>query len=330
MNDLIREFPQDIFLEIVDFCNATCKLCDYSRLNNLKKKKSFISLKAIQKIAEQIGHRDIDIYFQSGEPLLHPSFVMITNLIKRKCPNARLHLTTNGSLLSKHFHLLDSLSTITFSIDGLWHTSSTIRCLPSQQNEVKNFLRKSNISKKWGVSLVIQADNIDEIEDYCKYWIRQNTHYINIIHPHGTSLEHANEFNRLSIGYTGRRHHWNQKEVNKIDLFLLFNQLSKISSISEKINIYPKLSWEELINFYNGTLSKKGWCCHKPWQSIEILANGAIVLSSLCADLDLGNIFNENVSILKSWHSPILSDFREKLKQSGAFPICQRCCGYNL
>jgi MoaA/NifB/PqqE/SkfB family radical SAM enzyme len=120
MFKVTQGFPRQIFLEIINFCNAGCRLCDYSRLSNISRKNSFMLLKAIEKIAEQIGEREIDIYFQSGQPLLHPFFTEITRRIKQACPHSRLHLSTNGSLLSRHSHFLDNLSTISFSIDGFW------------------------------------------------------------------------------------------------------------------------------------------------------------------------------------------------------------------
>ena len=84
-----------VYLEITDSCNLNCPFCTYEKSNH------FLSLAEIDDYTDQIRDYTDYIYLHIlGEPLLHPDFNEILDLLDRK--GFRLQLVTNGTLLDRH------------------------------------------------------------------------------------------------------------------------------------------------------------------------------------------------------------------------------------
>lgn len=88
-----------IYLEITDACNLNCPFCTY------EKGHSFMSLDKIEDYIRQIKPFCSYIYLHIlGEPLLHPDFEKILEVLDANKMN--LQLVTNGTLLDKYPDLL--------------------------------------------------------------------------------------------------------------------------------------------------------------------------------------------------------------------------------
>ena len=88
-----------IYLEITNSCNLNCKFCTYDKGNN------FLSYQQISNCIEQIKPHCNYIYLHIlGEPLLHPNFNEILDLLDSK--DMYLQLVTNGTLLNKYPDIL--------------------------------------------------------------------------------------------------------------------------------------------------------------------------------------------------------------------------------
>lgn len=84
-----------IYLEITDSCNLNCPFCTNS------KGSSFMSFEDIADSIDQIKEVCDYIYLHVlGEPLLHPDFEKILDLLDEK--NIKLQLVTNGTLLKNY------------------------------------------------------------------------------------------------------------------------------------------------------------------------------------------------------------------------------------
>lgn len=84
-----------VYLEITDACNLNCPFCTY------EKGHSFMEYKEIEDYISQIRPFCRYIYLHIlGEPLLHPDFDKILNLLDEK--DMQLQLVSNGTLLSHH------------------------------------------------------------------------------------------------------------------------------------------------------------------------------------------------------------------------------------
>ena len=88
-----------IYLEITDACNLNCPFCTN------EKGHSFLSFAEIERYIQEIKEITPYIYLHVlGEPLLHPDFSRILNLLDKEA--MQLQLVTNGTLLGKYPDLL--------------------------------------------------------------------------------------------------------------------------------------------------------------------------------------------------------------------------------
>lgn len=84
-----------IYLEITNSCNLDCPFCTNNKGNN------FLDINNIDNYLDQIKSYCNYIYLHIlGEPLLHPNFNEILELLDKK--DMYLQLVTNGTLLSKY------------------------------------------------------------------------------------------------------------------------------------------------------------------------------------------------------------------------------------
>ena len=106
-----------IYLEITDACNLDCPFCTYEKRNR------FMSYEKIADYLGQISPYCSYIYLHIlGEPLLHPDFDRILDLLDEL--KMHLQLVTNGTLLDSYPGLLDhpclrKLSISLHSIGGI-------------------------------------------------------------------------------------------------------------------------------------------------------------------------------------------------------------------
>ena len=89
-----------VYLQITDACNLNCPFCSYEKGNH------FLSLNQIDDYLLQIKKYCDYIYLHiTGEPLLHPDFNEILNLLDKY--QLHLQLVTNGTLFYKYPDLLN-------------------------------------------------------------------------------------------------------------------------------------------------------------------------------------------------------------------------------
>lgn len=89
-----------VYLEITNACNLNCHFCTNNKGNN------FLTLSQIDNYTDQIKQVCDYIYLHIlGEPLLHPDFEKILDLLDKK--ELKLQLVTNGTLLYKYPNLLN-------------------------------------------------------------------------------------------------------------------------------------------------------------------------------------------------------------------------------
>ena len=89
-----------VYLEITNRCNLDCPFCTY------KKGNTYLSIDEIESYIKQIKHYCSYIYLHIlGEPLLHPDFNKILNILDEN--DMQLQLVTNGTLLNQYPDLLN-------------------------------------------------------------------------------------------------------------------------------------------------------------------------------------------------------------------------------
>ncbi len=100
-------------IETVNRCNGSCSFCPVSK-NNDKREYSEMSDALFERIIDQLHEMDYSgelCLFSNNEPLLDEKIVERNHYARLKLPNARMHLFTNGTLLTmdKFIALIEDL-----------------------------------------------------------------------------------------------------------------------------------------------------------------------------------------------------------------------------
>lgn len=114
--------PQLVFM-VTNLCNSDCIMCPHKAFRDRNPHSTkVLSFELYQKVILEAANSVEQIVFTGGEPLLDPHLFERIEYARQHCPNAKLLLFTNGTLLDKHENikkiLASSLDSITISLDG--------------------------------------------------------------------------------------------------------------------------------------------------------------------------------------------------------------------
>ncbi len=160
-------------IELVDYCNLSCKHC-YGKFSTNNKVKNAISLDRIKKLYEELGYLHTKkIALTGGEVTLHPHFVEIAIFFLEK--GFDLTIFTNGYNYLVIEKLLEASSdyhyTIKVSLDGIGSTHDLIRgkegTFSRVEKTIARILKYSNVTLY--ISTVIMRQNIESIEKMQQY-----------------------------------------------------------------------------------------------------------------------------------------------------------------
>ncbi|RKJ21596.1 radical SAM protein [bacterium D16-50] len=232
--DRLREnMPSQIIIDIDQNCNYACVHCPHGKFRKSDiytgaRLSEELNRKLVDEVREA-GNGDVQHlrYTANGEPLLHPHAVEILTYAAQNS-GTFVSLTTNGSLLTKEVSrqlLLSGIGLIDISLDAYHEdTYALIRkngnLVRVRQNvlDLLQLRRETNAQTKIVVSYVIQPDNINEIEDFEKYWMQQGVYQVVFrkLHTAGGSIKNSSvetdsgeyqpcvyPWERLSIGPDG-------------------------------------------------------------------------------------------------------------------------------
>jgi MoaA/NifB/PqqE/SkfB family radical SAM enzyme len=110
--DTLTSYPWNISLPIADICNARCTFC-----TSWFEGKALVKLSQIENFADVIAHSIYIGLVGHGEPMAHPQFDKICEIIERHMdPRATAYTITNGVFLKKWGDLLDRINLRSVSI----------------------------------------------------------------------------------------------------------------------------------------------------------------------------------------------------------------------
>ena len=256
------------------------------------------------------------IHLFGGEPLLHPEFERILDLIDEF--DLKSSLTTNGVLLEKFADkiLSSDLDQINISLDDLGDKHDCLRvysgCFDKALGGIRDLRDKNNPgwqNKTININCLIGENNHPRLEEIVWYFIDNNIN-IDLL-----AFQHS----YFSPG--GRQ--------PQIDLSLLASQMEKIKKIKApfKVVFIPEIKTRDLKMFY--FLEKKESFknnCLMPWLGLSILPDFEVTPGGgvLGCNLLLGNL--KKFSIREIWRGRNLGYFRKKIKQKIMPVSCARCC----
>jgi MoaA/NifB/PqqE/SkfB family radical SAM enzyme len=82
-----------------------------------------------------------------------------------------------------------------------------------------------------------------------------------------------------------------------------------------------RMTREEFIAYYRGTLDLRHYQCFAPWSKVFISSYGDIFT---CPFRQIGNIRRE--SVREAWNNAVSKDFRRDLRRHRIYPGCLGCC----
>lgn len=148
-----------VYLEITNSCNLDCLFCSNKKGNN------FLSLEEIENYIVQIKKHCNYIYLHIlGEPLLHPNFEEILDLLDKNSMN--LQLVTNGTLLYKYPNLLkhNCLRKLSISI----HSINNFNINKEYFNVIDSII-ESNLNTQIELRFYNQNNLAKQANDYLDY-----------------------------------------------------------------------------------------------------------------------------------------------------------------
>ena len=120
--DIVETFRQNqplfdhIEIETVNRCNGICSFCPVNR-NVDPRTEAVMTRELFESIVDQLAELDYKgrfTTFSNNEPLLDERIIEFNQLARRKLPKARMHLFTNGTLLT-----LDKFAALAEILDEL-------------------------------------------------------------------------------------------------------------------------------------------------------------------------------------------------------------------
>jgi len=164
-----------IQFEVTNSCNLKCKMCPVN--NGMKRKKGFINFNLFKKILDENPKVEFGLFFNWGEPLLHPKILEMLTYAKFK--GIKTFITTNITLLDseekmKKFLECD-LERITISLDGFEDSYTKIRGYDYNivEKRIKDLIRLRNelgLRTKIDINMVIMPETEKYVPEFHKKW----------------------------------------------------------------------------------------------------------------------------------------------------------------
>ena len=172
-----------IYLDVnTDICNHACTFCDgYYR----KLKAAEILWTRLERLIDEmseLGVLALVIAGDRGEPLLHSRFQSL--LEKLNSTDVRYGIYTNGTgVKDSYLEPLRRASFVRISVDAAWpETHRRMHGYPASRHDFDEVRRNvellSSIVADVGVSFILDADNVDEIEEAADVFLSRNARFV--------------------------------------------------------------------------------------------------------------------------------------------------------
>ena len=180
--------PPVYAIPITRKCNLRCPTC-YYWLGNAQERGGNINPEQLKTVLNTSG-RVLIISLTGGEPLLHPRFGEIVNICKQS--GAKVHISTNGTLIKHHLPELQKCDQVNISLDSYDEESFKIN-RGGTPEQFKNILGGLNFLQGYQLSFLLSKENVHEARKMLAFaeTLRPKLVYFHNINPHGSDRYHS-------------------------------------------------------------------------------------------------------------------------------------------
>ena len=351
--------PKSICLILTEQCNLQCVMCDIGQKNaqnatvasfplteSISKGETALKLENWKQLVDDISAKQWDplLLLTGTEPFLYPQVTELIDYIVSR--NLRLHITTNGTLLSRHAETLVKLCTnpgsltLTISLDGIGEVHDSIRGVTGTFDRAIKGLqaideRKKIVGSKWpevSVCYTISNFNDHHINEFVNWFYHRDFGLKSITFSHlwfkdkTIVREHNQKYgNQCSV----EQANLGGLDIGAIDMGSVAGQLRTVRESYKDLPFglfeHPQLTVDESNKYYTQPTEVVFYeKCLAPWRNVAINPHGEVIVSPLCFDYPLGNIARQSFPLI--WNDIPIKKFRRRLKKVGMYPACTRCC----
>lgn len=349
--------PKSICLIVSEKCNLKCKMCDIGRQNELQGEPSSmvaslhagndtVSLDEWLRLITDLASLFPKplILFTGTEPLLYPDILKLMDAAMKH--KLAVHLTTNGTLLSRYAGMLVDLCThtgnvdITVSIDDIGERHDRIRGVPGTfdravagiQDIADARRRAEKHFPALNITCTVSSHNYQNLESFAAWFLEHKIPIDSITFNHlwfkDASIAQAHN-RKAGDRYPVAEENCSAVDINAIDMNSVRQQISNIrrnlSRGSLRIHQQPPLSADDARAYYANPCHPVFYDrCTAAWRNVTVTPRGNIILSPLCFFPPAGNIKKQSFPEL--WNAAGFRRLRTEIRQKKMFPACARCC----
>ncbi len=307
----------EVFMDQINKCNLSCRMCAFSDERVKKLKKIEMPLWVFEKISNQIFPFAKYVALSClTEPLLLKDFKERLKILRGKAVPFT-ELITNGILLNESIisSLIENgISRIGISIDGVKSkTYEKIRVGASFEKLIENInllikLKREKNAQNPLLRLImtVSEENIDEVEDFLNFSLKFNVSFIDI--------RTVTTFKGAKIKSFKEEKYW--KKIKDFKVFLEnwckekgIKSIGYLRESPEKVDLFDE--------------NNKKLYCKRPFYTVAIHPNGDIVPCMTWMRKPLGNIAKEDFKEI--WESEYAKNLREEFEEKKVGVDCDFC-----
>lgn len=319
-------------------CNLDCIMCGQNKFykSNIEKTApKHLPLSVLKDITTQCAKYNPKMYLWGGEPFIHPDIVPFLHFLKEQKLNT--FITTNGVLLNRYIDAVieSNVVSMTISFDSFEKDHEQIRGRKGIFNKIVNNLKLLAEEKKKrksvfpivDIHIVVVKENYRHLYDFVSFL---NEHKIGrrvrIQLPMFFNESMCKTFDGYVkdtfLPFPCDKSSWSYyiDDYSEIDVPHLENEIKRIKEDFKNIIFFPdNIDIDQWFNNPSNNFSKQ---CHSGDNSINIEANGDLVLCANFPETIYGNIYKDSIEDL--YNNAIIGKHRTEIKES-LKGICNRC-----